>query len=941
MALAVVLAGLAVVASAAAQGAGDDALRAPLPLDPAIRTGTLPNGLTYFIRQNPRPANRVLLRLAVRAGSIDEADDQRGLAHMLEHMAFNGTAHFKPGELVGYLESIGARFGPHVNAYTGFDETVYMLNVPTERQGALARGFEALGDFAGGLTLDPAEIDKERGVVIEEWRGRLGASTRMQAPQLAGLFGPSSRYTERVPIGTPETLRTFPAQRLRDFYRDYYRADRMAVIVVGDLDAAAAEQRVRETFGSLPARPPLERTVYPIPPHQDARYVFTSDPEAQGSSVSVLRKRPIERLRTAGDYRRSLVRSLMHQMVNERLGEIARRGDAPFLRASSGDETLGRTVEGVTVSARVNDGGIQKGLAALGQEIARVRQFGFGEGELDRARRDMLASYERSFNERNTVESDGLAAELLRHYLSGEAAPGIERELALARQFLSTITTAEVATMARELFGDDNQVVLASAPQKPGLSAVTDADLRTALRTGLAASVTAWRDETAGRELMARPATPGTVRARREIPEIGVTVLTLSNGVEVWLKPTDFRNDQIVFTSYARGGLSLASPEEYLNASLATTLVGLAGMGGFSPVDLGKMLAGRIAGASAYISTYTHGINGSSTPKDLETALQLASLSFTAPGGDAAALDLLRRRLEASLANQAQSPGAVFGERVRRVNTMDHYTARPIRVEDLPKLDADRMLSFYRARFANAADFSFFFVGSFTVDGIAPLLATYLGSLPSAGAPSSQWRDLRLQFPASVQRETVTMGREPRSQTVITFFSETGLEELATHRMSAAAEVLQMKLRDILREKLGGTYSVSVGYGNQSPVPGYGTTTVQFASAPENVDSLIAAVMAEVDRLRREGPSPTDVQAVKEAEKNDLQNALKQNGYWLSSLQAMHLLGRDARRIPLRLERTESLSVENIHAVMRDYLPASRHTIVTLVPEAGAAAQTR
>jgi zinc protease len=924
---------LALAAPALAQGA-DDA-RAPLPLDPSIRTGTLPNGLTYFIRRNSQPANRVLLRLAVRAGSIDEADDQRGLAHMLEHMAFNGTARFKPGELVSYLESIGARFGPHVNAYTSFDETVYMLNVPTERQGALVKGFEALSDFAGGLTLDPQEIDRERGVVIEEWRGRLGASTRMQAPQMAGLFG-ASRYTERVPIGTPEILRAFPAQRLRDFYRDFYRADRMAVIVVGDMDPDAAERQVREYFGPLATRPPAERTVYPIPAHQEARYVFTSDPEAQGSSVSVMRTRPLEGLRTATDYRRSLVRSLMHQMLNGRLGEIARRSDAPFLRASSSDDTLGRTVEGVTVGARVNDGAIQKGLTAIGQEIARARQFGFGEGELDRARRDMLASYERSFNERSAAQSDALAAELLRHYLTGEAAPGIERELALARQFLSTITTAEVGAMTRELFGDDNQVVLAQAPQKAGLAPVAEADLRAALRSGLTAAVTAWRDDTTTQELMTRPVVPGTVRARREIPEIGVTVLTLSNGVEVWLKPTDFRNDQIVFSSYARGGLSLATPDDYLNASLSTSLVGLAGLGGFSPVDLDKMLAGRIAGASAYISSYTHGVNGSSTPKDLETALQLASLSFTAPGGDAEALELMRRRLEASLANQAQSPGAVFGERVRRVNTRDHYTTKPLRLEDLPKLDAAKMLAFYRARFANAADFTFFFVGSFTVDGVAPLVAAYLGSLPSTGTPASRLNDMRLSFPPAVQREAVTMGREPRSQTVITFFSDTGLEELATHRMSIAAEILQMKLRDILREKLGGTYSVNVGYSNQSPQPGYGTTTVQFASAPENVDSLITAVMTEVDRLRRDGPSAADVQAAKEAEKNDLLGAIRQNGYWLNSLQAMHLLGRDARRIQNRLERTESLTPDNVHAVMREYLPATRHTIVTLMPEAAA-----
>lgn len=922
-----------------AVGAAQD-LSATLPLDTVIKTGRLPNGLVYFIRQNPRPDDRALLRLAVNAGSVDEADDQRGLAHMLEHMAFNGSAHFKPGELVAYLESIGARFGPHVNAYTSYDETVYMLDVPTGRPGALGRGFEALSDFAGGITLDEQEIDRERGVVIEEWRGRLGAATRMQAAQVAGLFGANSRYTERLPIGTPEILRTFTRDRLRDFYRDHYRPDRMAVIVVGDVDPVDIERRIREHFSPLRAATATPRVVYPIPPHQETRYVFVSDREAQGSSVTIVHKHPFQALKTAGDYRRSLVRSLMQQMINARLAEVARQATASFLRASSGDETLGRTVEGLTVSARVVDGGIAKGLEALGQEIARVRQHGFGEAELDRARRATLASFERAYNERDTSESEGFASELLRHYLTEEAAPGIERELELARRFLSTITAAETGALARELVTDDNRVVLASAPEKPGALAVSDTVLREALRAGSSASVTAWRDDMSGRELMTKPSPPGGVKARREIPEIGVTVLTLSNGVEVWLKPTDFRNDQILFASYARGGLSLATPEAFHDAALSTSLVGIAGVGGFTPVDLSKLLAGRIGGASAYVSTYTHGVNGSSTPKDLETALQLAYLHFTAPNGDASGFDLLKRRLEATLANQGQSPGAVFGERVRLINTLDHYTSRPLRLEDLPRLSADRMLRFYKERFANAANFTFFVVGAFTLDEMTPLLSTYLGSLPSRGVADARLGDLRLQFPGSVVRESVTKGQEPRGQTLITFFSDTGLEELETHRAQAAAEVVEMKLRDVLREKLGGTYSVNVGYSNTSPQPGYGTTTVQFGSAPENIESLIKAVMTEVDRLRREGPSASDVQAVKEAEKNDLQTALRQNGYWLNSLQAVHLLGRDPRRIPLRSERTDLLTQDNIQAAIRKYLPADRHTIVTLMPEAEALQRT-
>ena len=911
-------------------------LTAPLPRDAGIRAGTLPNGLTYFLRHNPRPNNRVMLRLAVKAGSNDEADDQRGLAHLLEHMAFNGSARFKEGELVAYLESIGAAFGPHVNAYTSFDETVYMVDVPTEKPGTLDRGFEALSDFAGGMTLATDAIDRERGVVIEEWRGRLGASTRMQEPQLKALFG-ESRYVDRLPIGTPEILKSFPAQRIRDFYRDFYRADRMDVIVVGDVPQDEAEALVRKYFGTLPERPPAQRVAAEIPPHRDTRYVTVSDREAQASTVSLYIKRPFVELKTVGDYRTSIVRGLAYQMINARLGEIARQPDAPFLGASVGDDTVGRTVEAFTAGARVRDGAIPQGLQALTTELARVRQFGFGPAEFDRAKKSTMTSYEQSFSERDKIQSSPLASELVRHFLEGEAAPGIEVEVQLIRQFLDTVTPEETAAVARGLIGDENRVVIASAPEKQGLAPVTQAALSTAITAGLSATVTAWRDESAGAVFMTRMPVPGTVRARREIPEIGVTVLTLSNGVEVWLKPTDFRNDQIVMTSYAKGGMSLAAPADYFNGSLATGLVGLAGIGGHTPVDIGKMLAGKVASGSAYISSTTHGVQITTNPRDVETAFQLGYLQITSPNTDvAAAFDLMKRRLEATLANQAQSPGAVFSERVRRINTMDHYTSKPLRTEDLASLRSDRMLAFYRERFANAADFTYFIVGAFTVDRITPLLERYVASLPSTGTATSKFGDLTLQFPTTSVREPVYKGQEPRSQTVVSFFADTGLDELEVHRLNAASNVLEIRLRETLREKLGGTYSVGVGYSNTSPIPGYGTVTVQFGSSPENQETLSQAVMAEVDRLRREGPSAADVAAVKQQEKNAIDESMRQNNYWLGSLQSMHLLGRDPRRILQRQERADSLTTANVHEMFKKYFPADRNTIVTLMPEAGA-----
>ena len=918
---------LLVAAPASAQS-----LSSKLPLNPSIHVGKLPNGITYYIRHNAQPAKRVSLRLAVKAGSIDEADDQRGLAHMLEHMAFNGTTHFKPGELVAYFESVGVSFGPHVNAYTSYDETVYMLDVPTDRAGALDHALQALSDFAGGMSLADKEIDKERGVVLEEWRQRLGVASRLQGITDRAVYG-QSKYAERLPIGLPETIQHFSYQRLRDFYRANYTPDRIAIIVAGDLDAAAAEQLVRQYFVAIPSRKSAKRQVYPVPPHNDTRVAVATDPEAQASSVSVFHTRPLRKSETVGDYRRDLVRSLFEAMLNARLGEIARRPDAPFLGASSGDDTLGRTVEAFGVSARVNDGGIPKGIDALEQELARVRQFGFGDAELDRVKKSTLASYERAYNERDKSETPGFASELVALFLNDVPAPGIATEYELAKRFIPTITTTETAALARELVTESNRVVIAVAPDKKGVAAPTEAAVREALRSGAAATLTAWRDESNGKVLMSAKPTPGTVTARRQIPEIGVTILTLSNGVNVWLKPTDFKNDQIIFSAWAKGGTADVSEAEYRNASMMTNLIGTSGVGGLSPVDLSKLLSGQIANASLSMGPYTHGVSGGATPKDIETALQLMYLSFTAANHDPDAFELMKRRLRANLANQGQSPGAVFGERVRLLNTSNHYTARAMKVEDVDALDQPTIEAFYKSKFANAADFTFFFVGAFDVETITPLLATYVGSLPSQGKATSSYSTVRLQFPMGVKKEIVNKGQEPKAQTVMTFFADTGLDELEMHRLRAATAILERHLRDELREELGGTYSVGVDYSNTLPQAGYGATTIQFGSAPDRVDSLVATVMTELDKMRRDGPSADDVQKVKETEKEGLETSFKQNGFWIGALQTAQMLGWDPVSILHRTERTDTLTADNIHDAFRKYFPADRNTIVTLMPE--------
>jgi zinc protease len=909
------------------------ALTAPLPLDPSLRTGTLPNGLRYFIKANARPASRVSLRLAVNVGSMHEEEDQRGLAHFLEHMAFNGTRHFKPGELITFLESTGARFGPHVNAYTSFDETVYMLDVPTDRPGIVDRAMLVLHDFAGGMLLDPEEIDRERGVVLEEWRGRLGAGSRITDQQLPVLLQ-GSRYAERLPIGRPEVLKGFPPQRLRDFYERWYRPDQMAVVVVGDVPVDEMEALVRTRFGDL-ERPdrPVGEVNRAVPPHEETLYSVVTDPEAQGWTVSMVYKHPIEPEDTVADYRRALIRQLVFQMLNLRLRDLANRPDAPFLGAEAGADALGREVSLFQLGAAVPEGQLAPGLEALVREARRMAQFGFTADELDRAQRGLLAFYERAYNERDTQDSQGLAMELVRHFLQGEPVPGIATEYQLAAAFLPRVTLDEVTGLARGLVRDDNRVVLAVAPQKAGVEAPTAAQLRAAIARAEAAPLETYEEGTADTTLVADPPPAGTVTARREVPAIGVTVLTLSNGVEVWLKPTDFKADQVLFTSYARGGHSVVGEAAFLEASLVTALVGTGGMGGFSPVELTRMLSGEIAQASPSVSTFTHGITGSSTPRDLETALQLQYLAFTAPNLTAEALDLLKRRFIGLLENQRENPRFVFSERVQLVNSSGHYTARAPTVEGVAALDLDVMRRFYRERFRNARDFTYFLVGAFTVEDVTPLVARWIGGLPSTEAPPAAHGTLDIRFPEGIVTEEVRKGREPASQTVMSFFADTRLDEHEMHRARMVSSLLTIRLRDILREELGGTYGVGVAYNNLLPQPGYGSITVTFGSAPENAETLADAVLAEVERLRAEGPDAADVSRLQELERREFETSLRQNPYWLSSLQTVHLLGWDPAGIVRRGERTERVTPALLHEAIRAYLPLDRYTRVTLRPE--------
>ncbi len=904
-----------------------------IPFDSAVHRGTLANGLQFFIRQNARPAKRVLLRLAVKAGSLEEADDQQGLAHFIEHMAFNGSEHFKPGELVSYFESTGSRLGPHVNAYTSFDETVYMFELPTDKPDIVAKGFTALADFAGGLSFVPLEVEKERGVVIEEWRGPLGAGSRISDKQLPVLYY-KSRYAERLPIGKPEIIRSAPPERLRAFYDTWYRPERMAVVVVGDIDPQQVETLIRTAFGPLKGRNaavPLPDNSVPL--HRELLVNVAADPEVTGSSVEVVRKRPSEPQKTTGDYRRMMVESLFRRMFNERFSELTLKPDAKFLGAGAGGGGLNPAVDTFSLRARVPDGKLADGLLALTIEAKRVREFGFTAAELDRAKRSMIAGYERAYNERDKSESGGYVQEYLGYFLQDEPTPGIEYEYKLAQQVLSGVTLDEVTAVARKELADDSRVVLAVSPQKPSVPLPSESDLQASLQSGERLAVTPWTESAITASLMENKPAPGAVTSRRELAEVGVTAVRFANGVEAWLKPTDFKNDQIIFNMYSWGGLSVAAPADFVDAEFASTYVGFSGLAGIKALDLDKLLAGKRASASPFVSLSTHGISGSAAPGEIETALQLLYQTFTAPGDDPDAFALMKRQLDASMANRGQSPGQVFSEKVSQINSSNHYTERPLTAEVVATLDRAKMMTFYKDRFANAADYTFFMVGAFKVAEAIPLIAQYVGSLPSAGKRNANYRDLAIHFPSSIERAVVEKGKEPRSQTVISFFADPPIDLDESERIGAATTVLQTRLRDILREELGQTYTISVGLSQSLPQKGEGHMQVNFGAAPENIQAMTDRVMQEIKRLQQEGPTQELVAGAKETARRGYETSLKENQYWMRRLQSAHMYGTEPGEILQRAKRIDGVTPAGVQDVFKKYFPLERYTVVTLMPE--------
>ncbi|MEX2283841.1 MAG: insulinase family protein [Gemmatimonadota bacterium] len=903
-----------------------------LPTDSAVRIGTLPNGLRYYIRTNRKPEKRAELRLALNAGSVLEDADQRGLAHMVEHMAFNGTKNFRKHEIINYLESIGMQFGADLNAYTSFDETVYMLTVPTDTGTALLKAFQILEDWAHGVTFDTLEIDKERGVVIEEWRLGRGADARMRDSVFPVLFR-NSRYAERLPIGDKTTLETFRPETLRRFYRDWYRPDLMAVVAVGDFDAAQVEQLIRTHFSRL-TRPPTvrPRPVYPVPDHAETLVKIVTDPEATSASVEVYQKLDPRPAGTEASYRAGLVDYLFASMLNSRLAELTQLADPPFIGAGGGRGSLIRSKDVFSIGASVAETGIARGLEAVLLEAERASRHGFTSTEFDREKTRLLRFYEVAFNERDKTESSQLADEYVRNYLDQEPVPGIAFEYALVQRLVPSITKAEVEATARQWSAERNRVIVVQAPQKTGIQIPTRERVLAILNAARSAQLTAYVDQVPTGPLVPQPPAPGNIVEENGVAELGLTIWTLSNGARVLLKPTDFRNDEVMMGGSSPGGHSLASDADHTSATFASVVLSMSGVGNLSNMELEKTLAGKFAQVSPYISETREGVSGTASSKDLRTLFELTHLYFTMPRRDSAVFSSYTSRLRSILANRDADPETPFWDTLQVTMSQHHPRERPLTGTTVDQVSLERAIAFYRERFADAGDFTFVFVGNFSLDSIKPLVLQYLASLPAVGRVE-RGRDLRIRPPTGVVQKTVRKGTEPKSRTQIVFTGPFEYTRAERHALASLIDVLDIRLREVLREDQGGTYGVSVSQSvEREPWTNY-TVHVSFGSAPERLDSLANMVFQVIDQLQTNGPTAGDLAKVKEAQRRSFEKGLRENDFWLGQLQARSENAEDFRNILTYPAIVDALAAEHVRDAARKYLRKENYVRISLFPE--------
>ena len=906
----------------------------PIPMDPNVRVGKLENGLTYYIRHNNYPEGQANFYIAQKVGSVLEEDNQRGLAHFLEHMCFNGTEKFPGNGVVKYLERIGVKFGADLNAYTSIDETVYNIdNVPMSAAGAVDSCLWILHDWAGGLLLEDEDIDKERGVIHEEWRQRNTAQQRMMEAVSLEIY-PGNRYGDRWPIGTLEVIDNFPYSALRDYYEKWYRPDQQAIVVVGDVNVDEIEGKIKSIFADLTMpENPAERVYYPIADNKEPIIALAQDKEQQYGIIYLFAKHEAIPAEFKSDMQYLIVdyaKTMFAQMMHGRMSELAMNPDAPFVEGFINDEDffLAKTKGAVNGAIIPKEGKEKEAIAVLYREMLRAQRHGFTESEYVRARAEYLTQVESAYNERDKVKSQRYCKEYVRHFIDNEPIPGIENEYALANQLAPNLPVDLVNGFIKGLMSDSNLVVMAMLPEKEGLTYPTDAEVAQLLAAVAAEDITAYEDKVSDEPLIAEEPAGGKVVKVKEA-QFGYKQLTLSNGATVYLKSTDFKADQIMMRAISKGGQALYNENEAINLSQVTDVIENNGIGNFNTTDLQKVLAGKKASVTPYIDMYREGVVGNSTPKDFETLMQLTYLQFTAPRLDAEAFASYKNKMKAMLENQELDPQSALGDTIVKEFYNNHPRALNMKAADVDKIDDARILEIYKERFANAADFSFIFTGAIDEAVAIPLIEKYIGGLP-AGGKKEKYVDAKLDLQKGQIKNVFDKQMATPSATVYLVYSGKVKYNLKNNlMMSLTKQILDIIYTEEIREKEGGTYGVGTSGTLYSVPKESARLLVMFQTAPELREKLTGMAIDLLNKFAEEGPRQQDLDKVREYMLKKYAENQKENAYWGNQMQNYVIDGFDGYK---DYEKTlNSITTDDLKKFAKSLLKQGNQIEVSMV----------
>lgn len=907
-------------------------LEKQIPISEKLISGVLPNGMKYFIQQNSKPEKRVEFRLAVKAGSINEDNDQLGLAHFTEHMCFNGSQHFAKNELVNYLQRVGVQFGAHLNAYTSFDETVYILPVPSDDQNIVDSSLLILQDWASAVSFDSSEIEKERGIVLEEWRSSLGAEERM-FNKLWPIILKGSKYAERLPIGTPEILKTFKRQTIMRYYQDWYRPDLMTIIAVGDFDPKIMEEKIKKLFGTIPNKPSIRvREKYKIPYQNKTVVALASDKEATESSLSLYYMHPEETTETWGSMRNELLYQIVSKIMEERFSDKLNKEGSPLIEgyAYYGNYLGDKSIFGVEGTSE--EGKLKESLQSLMEEVSRVVLHGFNAAEFERAKASILSGYEKSYNEREKRRSEQVVWQYVNLFLKGDRTPTPEDAFEFAKITLPTLKIEEINALVKKWTDTKNQVVVITAPENEKTKMPTEAQVLAWMKEAEKMKPEKLKEKTIQQNLVKTKPAAGKIVSQKDNGLYGKEYV-FENGLKIVLKKTDFKDDEVMVQGLAMGGHSVFQDQDYFSVQFSPQIIGKMGIGEFSSTDLDKFMSGKVARLTSFVDEASQGFRGQSSKKDVEYLLQMIHLHMSAPRKDEALFKTMIAQYKEYFKNLLINPEYYFSYQSAKELMGNHPRSASFPTEaEMDKISMEKALEAYQKLFSNPSGFTFVFVGNLEEADLLEKASLYLGGLPKKTEKLS-FQNIGMRPVEGKLKKEFQKGKEPKSIVQIMLTGDYKNYNDDAFLLQSYADALDIKLVEVLREKFSGVYSPSVGLSQKVIPEARFNNYIYFSCAPENVEPLVEASLSEVKTILSNGPTETDLGKVKEANRRELEKNFKENTFWMGRMIGAYTYGLPMLNEQQLMERNNALTVEKVKSIANQYISLDKVKVFVLNPE--------